>query len=57
MALFSSNSKKQKDSLIVYCIDKKTKLINFKIFNVTYNDYLYYKKKFGNSSTSVIYRK
>ena len=46
-----------KNNLVVYCFDKKTKRINFKVFGVSYEDYKYYKSKFSNSRTSVVYKR
>ena len=48
---------RNKNNLIVHCFDKKTKKTNFKIFGASYNDYLYYKKKFSTERSSVIYKK
>ena len=48
---------RNKNNLIVYCFNKKTKKTNFRICGASYNDYLYYKKIFGTESTSVVYKK
>ena len=46
-----------KKNLIVTCFDKKKKKKMWEVFGASYDDFLYYKKKFATDTDVVSYKK